>query len=63
MQQDTKDKLLTGVIIGTGLAGALILTSMQQSFERITKCQESAECRNNIGTPALLNPKAAPSTP
>ena len=63
MQQDTKNKLLTGVIIGTGVVGALLLTSMQQSFERITKCQESAECRNNIGTAALLGQKAAPSTP
>ena len=63
MQQDTKNKLLATVIIGTGVAGALLLTSMQESFERITKCQESAECRLDPRVVEAASRQLAPSQP
>lgn len=63
MHQETKNKLLTGAIIGMGAAGALLLTSMQESFEKITKCQQGAECEFSIGRTVTISPKAAPSAP
>jgi hypothetical protein len=45
MQQDTKNKLLTGTIIGIGTLGAIFIASMGDAVQRITSCQQSAECQ------------------
>ncbi len=44
MHQDTRNRLLQGAIIGVGLLGALAVTSMKDSFDKITTCRQSADC-------------------
>ena len=45
MQQDTKNRLLTGGIIGIGTLGAIFIASMGDAVQRITTCQQSVECQ------------------